>query len=122
MGDPSYSRMRRVNSIIRQVLADEVELLKDPRLGFVSITGVETAPNLRHAVVFFSVLDQSTMEETQAGLAAAAPRLRRALGQQVRMKYTPALEFRPDHGITAGERIDAALRRIHDPQEQPDDE
>lgn len=122
MGDPSFSRMRRVNSIIRQVLAEEVEVLKDPRLGIVSITGVETAPNLRTAVVFFSALDQSTLDETQAALDAAAPRLRRLLGRQVRMKYIPALEFRPDHGIAAGERIDAALRRINEPQEEPDGE
>ncbi|HSJ29378.1 MAG TPA: 30S ribosome-binding factor RbfA [Acidimicrobiia bacterium] len=114
MGDPSFSRMRRVNSIVRQVLAEEVELLKDPRLGIVSITGVETAPNLRHAVVYFSALDPSTIADTQAGLEAAAPRLRRELGRQVRMKYTPALEFRPDHGIAAGERIDAALRRLEE--------
>lgn len=120
MGDPSYSRMRRVNSIIRQVLAEEVEVLKDPRLGILSITGVETAPNLRHAVVYFSALDQSSMADTQAALDAAAPRLRRQLGQQVRMKYTPALEFRPDHGITAGERIDAALRRINENPEETD--
>ncbi|MFP5333421.1 MAG: 30S ribosome-binding factor RbfA [Acidimicrobiia bacterium] len=121
MGDPSFSRMRRVNSIIRQVLAEEVEVLKDPRLGIVSITGVETAPNLRSAVVYFSALDQSTLDETKAALEAAAPRLRRELGRQVRMKYTPALEFRPDHGITAGERLDAALRRIHEPAEDSDD-
>ncbi|MDX1447581.1 MAG: 30S ribosome-binding factor RbfA [Acidimicrobiia bacterium] len=123
MGDPSYSRMRRVNSIIRQVLAEQVEVLKDPRLGIVSITGVETAPNLRNAVVYFSALDQSTLDDTKAALEAAAPRLRRELGRQVRMKYTPALEFRPDHGITEGERIDAALRRLNEaPQEEPTDE
>lgn len=118
MGDPSFSRMRRVNSIIRQVLAEQVELLKDPRLGIVSITGVETAPNLRHATVYFSTLDPSESEETQAALDAAAPRLRRVLGSEVRLKYTPALEFRPDHGISEGERIDAALRRIQEPTDE----
>lgn len=118
MGDPSFSRMRRVNSIVRQVLAEQVELLKDPRLGIVSITGVETSPNLRHAVVYFSSLDPDEIEDTQAALEAAAPRLRKILGSQVRMKYTPALEFRPDHGITEGERIDAALRRMQEPSDE----
>jgi len=117
MGDPSFSRMRRVNSIVHEVLAEQLELLKDPRLGFVSITGVETAPNLRHAVVYFSTLDPEAIVEAKAGLDAAAPRLRRVLGREVRMKYTPALEFRPDHGIAAGERIDAALRRIREPDD-----
>ncbi|HVR33142.1 MAG TPA: 30S ribosome-binding factor RbfA [Acidimicrobiia bacterium] len=112
MGEASYSRMRRVNSIVRQVIAEHVEILKDPRLGIVSITGVDTAPNLRRAVVYFSCLDPDSIAETQAALDAAAPRLRRVLGDEVRMKYTPALEFRPDHGITEGERIDAALRRL----------
>lgn len=114
MGDPSYSRMRRVNSIVHHVLAEQVELLKDPRLGFVSITGVETAPNLRHALVYFSVLDSSTVADTKTALEAAAPRLRRELGHAIRLKYTPALEFRPDHGILQGERIDAALRRLEE--------
>lgn len=118
MGEASFSRMRRVNSIVRQVVAEQVELLKDPRLGIVSITGVDTSPNLRHAIVYFSCLDPAETADSQQALDAATPRLRRVLGEEVRMKYTPALEFRPDHGIAEGERIDAALRRI---QEPPDD-
>jgi len=114
MGEPSYSRMRRVNSIIHQVLAGQVELLKDPRLEFVSVTGVETTPNLRRSTVYFSTLEPDAADDAKAGLEAAAPRLRRILGREVRMKYTPELEFRLDHGITAGERIDAALRQIGD--------
>lgn len=110
-------RMRRVNSVLREVLADEVELLKDPRLGFISITGVETAPNLRHAVVYFSVLDLAAVEETRAALEAAAPRLRRAIGSQVRLKYTPSLEFRLDRGIVEGERIESLLRSLEEPHE-----
>jgi len=104
--------MRRVNSIIRQVVAEEVELLKDPRLGFISITGVETAPNLRSAVVYFSTFDLESADETLQGLEAAAPRLRRAIGAQVRLKYTPSLTFELDRGITEGERIESILRKI----------
>lgn len=120
MGDPSFSRMRRVNSIVHEVLAEQVELLKDPRLGFVSITGVDTKPNLRHAIVYFSALDRDTTADSLAALEAAAPRLRRVLGREVRLKYTPALEFRPDHGIAYGERLDAVLRQIEEPAD--DDE
>lgn len=105
-------RMRRVNSIIHEVLADEVELLKDPRLEMVTITGVETAPNLRRAVVFFSTLDPEQSDSATEALTSAAPRLRRALGREVRMKYTPSLEFAVDEGVRAGERIDAILRGL----------
>lgn len=110
--------MRRVNSIVHEVLAEEVEVLKDPRLGMVTITGVETAPNLRHAMVFYSTLDPEDAEPAGAALTAAAPRLRRAVGRQVRMKYTPSLEFALDEGVRAGERIDAILRDIADHRDE----
>lgn len=108
----SYPRMRRVNSILREVIAEEVEELKDPRLGMVSITGVETSPDLRQAVVFFSTLDLDDAEVTRQALEAAAPRLRRAVGSEVRLKYTPALTFELDQGVASGERIEAILRRL----------
>jgi ribosome-binding factor A len=106
--------MRRVNSIVLHVLAEEVERLKDPRLEMVSITGVDTAPNLRRAVVYFSTLDLDRAEETRAALRSAAPRLRKLLGDEVRMKYTPSLEFELDRGIAGGARIDQLLASIAD--------
>lgn len=110
MGD--YSRMRRVNSIVLQVLAGELERLKDPRLEMVSITGVETAPNLRRAMVYFSLLDLSKADDAKAGLDSAAPRLRKLLGDEIRMKYTPALEFELDQGVAGGAKIDQLLADI----------
>jgi ribosome-binding factor A len=95
------------------VLAEEVELLTDPRIGFITITGVDVAPDMRHALVFVSALDQSRLDEALKGLAAAAPRLRGALGRQIRTKYTPELEFRVDSGVIGGEKIDAILRELH---------
>lgn len=112
--------MQRVNSIVRQVLAEEVEKLKDPRLGMVSITGVETAPNLRRATVYFSTLDLDEADETKAALVSAAPRLRRILGEQVRLKYIPALEFELDQGVVTGARIDEILADIS--REREDEE
>jgi ribosome-binding factor A len=115
MSKPSFPRSRRVNAIIKEVLAEEVERLTDPRIGLVSITGVDVAPDMRRAIVFVSALDRSYLEETIKGLKAAAPRLRGALGREVHIKYTPELEFRPDEGIMQGERIDAILRELqHD--------
>lgn len=119
MSGGANQRMRRVNSLLRQVLAERVEEMKDPRLVLVTITAVETAPDLRHAVAFFSTLDPAGIEDARAALAAAAPRLRRLLGAEVRLKYVPALEFVPDRGVYAGERIDSILRRLADEEESP---
>ncbi len=104
--------MRRVDSIVHHVIATEVEQLKDPRLELVTITGVTTAPNLRRATVFFSCLDFEKADDARRGLEAAAPRLRRILGSEVRMKYTPELEFELDGGVAAGARIDEVLQEI----------
>jgi ribosome-binding factor A len=118
MGKPSYPRTRRLNAIIHEVLADEVEALSDPRLGMVTITGVQAAPDMRRATVFVSALDPGHLDEAIKGLNAAAPRLRVLLGKQVRIKFTPELEFRADAGVIQGERIDAVLRELREP---PDD-
>lgn len=116
----SYSRMKRVNSIVLHVLATEVEKLKDPRLGMVSITGVDTAPNLRTAIVYFSTLELDKADETGEALRSAASRLRKILGDEVRMKYTPALEFELDQGVAGGARIDELLAQIS--QQRKDEE
>jgi len=104
--------MPRVNSILRQVLADELERLNDARLEFVSVTGVDTAPNLRHAIVYVDVLGEEQYEPALEALRGAARRLQAAIGRQVRMKYTPTLEFAIDPGIVDGEKIDALLREL----------
>lgn len=107
-------RLRKINSSIQQVLAREVEELKDPRVGFVTITGVSTAPNLRTARVYYSVLDTNTQADTQAGLESAAPRLSRAIGAAIRMKYTPTLTFEVDASIEYGNRIAQRLRELEE--------
>lgn len=117
MSRPPYPRVRRINSVLREVLADEIEELKDPRLELVSVTGVETSPDMRRAVVFFSAVDLSRAADVQKALESAGSRLRRAVASQVRMKYTPSLEFRLDTGVAEGERIDAILRSLHDEEE-----
>lgn len=118
MSNPKFSRMDRVNSIVKKVLAEEVENLKDPRLGMVTVTGVDMRPNLRDATVFFSTLDLESADEAKGALEAAGPRLRRVLGSQVRMKYTPQLHFELDSGIAAGSRIERLLRRIGGGEEE----
>ncbi len=108
-------RMPRVNELLREVIAEEVVRLKDPAIGFLTITAVDTSPDLRNARVFYTALGS---EEEQAACAAAleraTPHIRARLGSQVRLKYTPALEFRVDDSLEAGMRMDAILREISD--------
>jgi ribosome-binding factor A len=113
-------RMRRVNELLREVIADEVARLKDPGLGFVTITGVDTAPDLRAARVYYSVLgDSEQRERTAAALRRASSRIRAATGGQIRMKYLPRLEFEFDESIDRGMRMEAILRDLGGEDEEP---
>lgn len=107
-------RMLRVNSTLREVLADAVERMNDSRLEMVSITAVDTTPDLRHATVYFDVLGTGDHQPAKAALQGAARRLQGVIAAQVRMKYTPTLQFEIDPGIAGGERIEAILRSIKD--------
>lgn len=113
----STPRMLKVNSILREVIAEELEKLSDSRLELVSVTGVDTAPNLRKAVVFVDAIAKDP-EEVLEALRAARPRLQREIGRQVKIKYTPILEFDLDHGVMAGERIEQILRELKPDEEE----
>ena len=98
--------MRRVNEAVRQVLSEAVGELKDPRIGFVTVTGVETSADLRHARVFVSVLgSEAKREKTLAGLAAAHGVLQTRLPRELRMKRTPQLAFEYDPTVERGVRL-----------------
>ena len=116
-----YDRTVRINEVVREVLADEIERLSDPGLGFVTVTGVEVTPDLRQATVYYSVLRPvgapDAAEETAAALRAAGPHLQSVINRQVRMKYTPHLVFREDPAIRTGERVDEILRQLHSEDE-----
>lgn len=115
-------RMRKVNELLREVIAEEVAQLKDPRLGFVTVTGVETAPDLRTANVFYSVLGSA--EEAAAtgdALASAARRLQAAIASQARLKYTPVLRFVVDPAIERGLRISELLHELEEEESESDD-
>lgn len=114
-------RMPKVNAILREVLAEEVERLNDERLDMVSITAVDTSPNLRTAMVYVDVLDTETHEAALAALRGASRRLQAAIGREVRMKYTPSLDFAIDPGVVGGERIEAILRELAQSEEGEDE-
>jgi ribosome-binding factor A len=104
-------RMRRVNEAVREVLSARIaEGLKDPRIGFVTVTSVDTSPDLRHARVYVSVLgDESVREETLAGLSSAHGVLQQSIAHELRMKRTPTLKFIFDESIDRGMRITELL-------------
>ncbi|MDP9304019.1 MAG: 30S ribosome-binding factor RbfA [Actinomycetota bacterium] len=99
-------RMRRVNESVRQVLSEAIGQLKDPRIGFVTITGVETSTDLRHARVYLSVLGaERKRAQTLAGLEAARSLLQAQLGRELRLKRTPQLAFEYDPSVERGVRM-----------------
>ncbi len=106
-----YPRTLRINEVVREALADDLERLSDPRLTMVTITGVDVSPDLRHATVWYSALGRHD-DETAAALKSAGPRLRATLGQQVRLKYLPDLHFREDPAIEAGQRVEEIIRDL----------
>jgi len=99
-------RMRRVNESVRQVLSEAIGQLKDPRIGFVTITGVETSTDLRHARVYLSVLGaERKRAQTLVGLQAARAFLQAQLARELRMKRTPQLAFEYDPSVERGVRM-----------------
>ena len=112
-----YPRTARVNEVVLETLAEEVERLSDPRLGFVTLTGVEVSPDLRHATVFYSVLGaEEQHEQTRVALRHAGGHLRGVLGREVRLKYLPELTFREDPAIVHGQRVEEIIRTLHRPE------
>jgi ribosome-binding factor A len=114
-------RMLKVNSTLRQILAEEIERMNDSRLEMVSVTAVETSPNLRHAHVYVDVLGPGDSGDAITALDHASKRLQAAIGRQVRMKFTPTLEFEVDPGVVAGEKIEAILREIDSTRDAEDE-
>jgi ribosome-binding factor A len=105
--------MRRVNEAVRQVLSEAVLELKDPRIGFLTVTGVETSPDLRQARVFVSVLGaEEKREATLAGLAAAHGVLQSRLARELRLKRTPQLTFEYDPSVERGVRMSQLIDRL----------
>jgi ribosome-binding factor A len=105
------SRMRRVNEAVREVLSGHIaEDLKDPRIGFVTVTGVDTSADLRRARVYVSVLgSDAERQEAMVGLQSAAGFLQAKVGRELHMKNTPTLEFHYDESIDHGMRITELL-------------
>ncbi len=109
-----------MNAAVREVLAEAVGELRDPRIGFVTVTGVETARDLRHARVFVSVLGSETKrEQTLEGLEAAHGVLQARIAQELGLKRTPQLAFEYDPSVERGVRMSQLIDEL---APGPDDE
>lgn len=107
-----YARTARVNEVLRQVLADQLERIEkiDERLGMLTITAVRCDPDLRRAIVFLSSLS----EEEAIVIEEIRVRLQAAIAREVRMKRTPLLRFEADPAVAAGQRVEDILRDLDD--------
>lgn len=108
-----YPRTARLNELMREIIADQLERIDDERLELLTVVSVEVEPDLRHAMVYYDCLDgEEGDEDALAALGAARVRLQAAIGRQARTKRVPELAFAPDPAIRAGARIDEVLRDL----------
>ena len=122
------NRLNRINEDIQRELSALLPKVKDPRVqqGMVTVTGVETTPDLRYAKVFLSFLGEVNERELRRGLRSAAPWLRRELGASLTLRYTPELIFERDRSIENGARLtklidDVMAGERHAPEEEEHD-
>ncbi|MDH4227449.1 MAG: 30S ribosome-binding factor RbfA [Deltaproteobacteria bacterium] len=111
----SHSRVERIGDQIREEIASMLVRgeLKDPRIGFTTITRVKMSPDLKNAKVFFSVIGEgSDADTTLEGLKSAAPYVRRELARKLRLKYIPAVSFQYDASLAYAERIEGVLKEV----------
>ena len=105
------NRMGRINEEIQRELAALIPSVKDPRVtGMISVTAVDTTPDLKFAKVYVSILDKGDCDQVVKGLKSAAGWLRRELGRSLNLRNTPELSFVPDDSIDHGARILSMLR------------
>ena len=112
------NRIGRINEEIQRELSALIPAVKDPRVsGMISVTAVETTPDLRYAKAYISVLDKENGERVLKGLRSASGWLRRELGSALKLRYTPELVFQMDDSIDKGAHILELLRSVEGPKE-----
>jgi len=114
-------RTEQIGEAVREEVANIIAHgLKDPRIGFVTITRAEVTPDLRHARILFGVLgDAAQRDKTEKGLKQAAGFIRREVGKRLRLRFTPELTFQYDVGIDATDRV---ARLLEETQSEEKDE
>ncbi len=110
-----YKRSQRVGHLIREEVSDIVlNRLKDPRLGFLTVTDVEVTEDLRHARIYISTLKDEDRDEAIEILNSAKSFIRSELGKRLRMKFVPSLEFRFDETTRYGDKMERLLKKIRE--------
>jgi ribosome-binding factor A len=108
-------RTERVQKLAKEVLGEAIQSLKDPRVGFTTVTAVRVTRDLRYARVFISVMgSHEEQDATMKGLKSATPFLRGQLGREMRVRYLPELTFELDHGPEEAERLERLLLKLHE--------
>jgi ribosome-binding factor A len=116
------ARTNRVGEEFREVLAEEILKLKDPRVGFVTVTRTDMTPDLRSVRVHIGVLgDAHQRTRTLQGLAQAAGFIRRELGRRLRIRHTPEVSFQYDEGLDATDRVAQLLDQVRSGERDGDD-
>lgn len=109
----NYPRSNRVEELAREVLSEAVQELKDPRVGFVTVTAVKLSKDLRVAQVYVSAMGtDDEQEKTLAGLQHAKPHLRSILGREIRLRRLPELQIVEDKTAQTSQRLEELLREI----------
>src|SRR5438067_230348 len=114
----THSRPARVAQQIQEEIAGMLlrGAIKDPRVGMVTITGCECDRELRHATIFYSMIEEGTArEETQRGLQSAAGYFRREVAQNLRLRHAPEIHFKFDASVETGANIERLLRSVKEP-------
>ena len=107
-------RNERVSEEIRGVLVDAIREVRDPSVGFVTLTGVDLSPDLRQARIYVSRLGtEADRDEAVSALNHAAAFLRHAVAERARLRYTPSLRFVADATIESGSRVEAIIQELH---------
>lgn len=119
----TQQRRERVEGLLQQVVCEILQEIKDPRVGFLTVTGVKMGPDLRHAKIYFSVIgDDQARETTLQGLRSAKGFIRTELGKKIRLRFIPDVDFVVDKSLDQGLKIFGLLKQVQHEEQIPQGE
>jgi ribosome-binding factor A len=119
-----HKRAERVGDLIKKEISQIIQHeLKDPGIGFVTITAVELSSDLKHARIFYSVLgDENAKKESSSALSRACGFIQHEIGRRLRLRYTPEICFLFDSSVEYGAHIETLIKKIHNSCESTKDD